>query len=114
MMYIWCLCRAMMTIFFTLSFKKYLLLFLKIIKTYIFRQGFPSKSFSRVAIFSMWNSEERCRNGEVELVDSGPGTEVTGFGGEGTGLKCMRDLDWQLGQDVTFLVTGQRQHNQGE
>ena len=56
----------------------------------------------KVAIFSMWNSD----SGEhrVELLRAGEGTVVDNFGGEGTGLKTMKDLDWQLGEKITFVV----------
>ena len=29
------------------------------------------------------------------------------FGGEGTGIKTMRDFDWKEGDEVTFQVDGQ-------
>ena len=56
----------------------------------------------RVAIFSMWNTD----SGEhrVELLRAGEGAVVDNFGGEGTGLKTMKDLDWQLGEKITFVV----------
>ena len=56
----------------------------------------------RVAIFSLWNNDTT----SVEFVDSGPGVEVSKFGGEGTGLKSMRDLDWTENSTVTFRVRG--------
>ena len=29
------------------------------------------------------------------------------FGGEGTGIKTMRDFDWKEGDEITFQVDGQ-------
>jgi len=57
----------------------------------------------RKAIFSMWNEE----NISVYLVNAGEGVDVTEFGGEGTGIKTMRDFDWKEGDDITFQVDGQ-------
>jgi len=56
----------------------------------------------RVAIFSMWNNCEH----KVELLSQGPNAIVDNFGGEGTGLKTMMDVDWSPGEIVTFTVTG--------
>eukprot|EP00088_Acartia_fossae_P070908 TRINITY_DN9606_c0_g1_i2.p1 TRINITY_DN9606_c0_g1~~TRINITY_DN9606_c0_g1_i2.p1 ORF type:complete len:252 (+),score=40.74 TRINITY_DN9606_c0_g1_i2:49-804(+) len=56
----------------------------------------------KVAIFSMWNEG---RN-NVELVSAGQGAKVTEFGGEGTGLKCMKEFKWDKEVPVTFVVTG--------
>ena len=55
----------------------------------------------RVAIFSMWNTGDH----RVELLRAGEGVVVDNFGGEGTGLKTMKDLDWQLGEKITFVVS---------
>ena len=38
----------------------------------------------------MWNSTDN----KVTLVSKGEKVEVDDFGGEGTGLKSMRDLEW--------------------
>ena len=58
------------------------------------------------AIFSMWNDDE---GNKVELIGTpDPEVQVSGFGGEGTGLKSMRTFDWQLREDVRFRVTGYR------
>ncbi len=64
----------------------------------------------RVAIFSMWDDREaeEEEGGSVQEVEKGEGVTVTAFGGEGTGLKSMRDLDWREGVSVTFRVTGKR------
>jgi len=59
----------------------------------------------KVAIFSMWNEGTN----SVELVKAGPGAVVTTFGGEGTGLKCMKDFDWHKNNPVTFQITGQKE-----
>ena len=58
-----------------------------------------------VAIFSMW-----CRKDGVDCpkkVRSGDGVTVSNFGGEGTGLKSIKeDFPWKENEDVTFRVTG--------
>ena len=56
----------------------------------------------KVAIFSMWNE---CGH-KVELVSQGNSAVVDNFGGEGTGLKTMMDIDWSVGDKVTFIVSG--------
>ena len=50
----------------------------------------------------MWND---CGH-KVELVSQGDRAVVDNFGGEGTGLKTMMDIDWEVGDQVTFIVTG--------
>ena len=50
----------------------------------------------------MWNECEH----RVELVASGDAAEVDNFGGEGTGLKTMLEVDWRLGETITLVVTG--------
>ena len=50
----------------------------------------------------MWNECEH----RVELVASGDKAEVDNFGGEGTGLKTMLEVDWRLGETLTLVVTG--------
>ena len=50
----------------------------------------------------MWNECEH----RVELVASGDAAEVDNFGGEGTGLKTMLEVDWRLGETLTLVVTG--------
>ena len=57
----------------------------------------------RVAIFSMWNEKEHL----VELVRAGEGAQVTGFDGEGEGLKCMKELSWIEGRPVTFRISAE-------
>ena len=56
---------------------------------------------TRVAIFSMWDQGTKM----VECLESGRCVRVSGFGGEGTGKKAMRSLDWRLGETVTFKVS---------
>lgn len=56
----------------------------------------------RVAIFSMWNHGKD----SVEELDHGEGVEVSEFGGEGTGLKSMKDFAWKEGEEVTFVIEG--------
>ena len=50
----------------------------------------------------MWNECEH----RVELVASGDTAEVDNFGGEGTGLKTMLEVDWRLGETITLVVNG--------
>ena len=58
----------------------------------------------KVAIFSMWNNG----TDSVELESAGPGANVTTFGGEGTGLKCMKDFKWEKDVPVTFRISGKK------
>lgn len=60
----------------------------------------------RVAIFSMWNDG---KGNDVEILDHGPGVEVSEFGGEGEGLKSMMDFDWKEDEEITFIVKGTRE-----
>ena len=60
----------------------------------------------RVVIFSMWND---CQH-NVKVLEYGEGVAVTAFGGEGTGMKAMKDVDWENNQKVTFRVSG-KMHN---
>ena len=50
----------------------------------------------------MWNQGDD----KVTLESKGDKVEIDDFGGEGTGLKSMRDLDWKEGEVITFLVSG--------
>ena len=56
----------------------------------------------RKAIFSMWNDHFN----SVELIEAGKDVEVSEFGGEGTGIKTMKDFDWLEHENVTFKVCG--------
>ena len=38
------------------------------------------------------------------MVNAGEGVDVTEFGGEGTGIKTMRDFYWREGDEITFIV----------
>ena len=51
----------------------------------------------------MWNQDYN----SVYLVNAGEGVEVTEFGGEGTGIKTMRDFNWKEGEEITFHVEAQ-------
>jgi len=57
---------------------------------------------NKVAIFSFWNDG----SDSVSLIEQGAGVTVSTFGGEGTGLKSMKDFDWEVETDVTFTVVG--------
>ncbi len=59
----------------------------------------------RMAIFSMWDDGKG--NG-VEAIERGDDVVVSGFDGEGTGLKTMAELDWKEGQMITFVVEGRQ------
>ena len=58
----------------------------------------------KVAIFSLWHEGDN----NVELVKQGKNVTVTGFAGEGTGLKTLMDLDWEKGETVEFKVRGRK------
>ena len=53
----------------------------------------------------MWNHGEH----KVTLESKGENVFIDNFGGEGTGLKSMKDFDWQEGEVVTFQVSGKRE-----
>ena len=59
----------------------------------------------RVAIFSMWNDSTEI-NSKVECLSYGDEVEVEPFGGEGCGMKSMKDFWWNLGEEITFIVKG--------
>ena len=59
----------------------------------------------RVAIFSMWHNTSE-NGSRVECTSSGDSVVVEPFGGEGTGMKCMKDFWWELGEHITFIVNG--------
>ena len=63
------------------------------------------KADRRVAIFSMWHysSEDGSR---VMCTSAGDSVVVESFGGEGTGMKCMKDFWWEVGEEITFIVNG--------
>jgi len=56
----------------------------------------------RVAIFSMWNTGDH----RVELISSGKDVIIDDFGGEGTGLKSMKEVSWKEGEEITLKVSG--------
>ena len=49
-------------------------------------------------------------------VDHGEGVVVSKFGGEGTGFKSMKDVEWKNNEDVTLIVKGEtsRETNYGK
>lgn len=55
----------------------------------------------RVALFSVWDQAL----GPVAIVDSADGVRTGRFGGEGTGAQAFRDVEWEEGIAITFLVT---------
>ncbi len=58
----------------------------------------------RVAIFSVWN----CGHNSVEAIEAGADVEVSEFGGEGTGIKSMKHVDWKTKETVTFRIEAER------
>ena len=57
----------------------------------------------RAAIFSMWDGQgQRCK---VECQEAGEQVHVSDFGGEGTGKKATKSLNWKVGDTVTFKVS---------
>ena len=61
----------------------------------------------RVAIYSLWNNGE----GTVQCEDQGEGVVVSNFVEDGTGLRSLRDLDWNLGETITFTIKGEKDGN---
>ena len=57
----------------------------------------------------MWNEGENL----VELVRAGEGALVSGFGGEGEGLKCMKEFNWVEENPVLFRVQAEQKVIQG-
>ena len=62
------------------------------------------KDEKRVAIYSLWNNGQ----GTVQCEDQGEGVVVSNFVEDGTGLRSMRDLDWNLGETITFTIKGEK------
>ena len=64
----------------------------------------------KVAIFSVWdqtkgdNPDAVAREQRVEILQQGRGVEVSRFGGEGTGGKCMMPFNWKSGRKVRCFV----------
>lgn len=67
----------------------------------------------KVVIFSVWDptkgddphavpAAER-----VECLFQAPHVRIKRFGGEGTGAQCMADFEWNLGEEVEFLVSAE-------
>ena len=50
----------------------------------------------------MWNYGTN----SVSLISKGRNVEDSKFGGEGTGLKSMKDINWKIGQKIQFIVEG--------
>ena len=44
---------------------------------------------------------------KVACVKSGPGVLVEKFEGDGSGLTSSKDIDWRIGEDITFIVSGE-------
>ncbi|MFI3244819.1 MAG: DUF3472 domain-containing protein, partial [Akkermansia sp.] len=70
------------------------------------------KEVKRVAIFSIWDAQDSGDNPHAapeseraQLVQKGEGVFSDRFGGEGTGGKSMKVVDWKEGQVIRTLVT---------
>ncbi len=66
----------------------------------------------RVAIFSIWDAQDSGDNPHAapeseraQLIQKGDGVHHDRFGGEGTGGKSMKVVDWKEGQVIRTLVT---------
>ena len=59
--------------------------------------------FCGVAIFSMWNYQTN----SVSLKSQGNNVKVSTFGGEGTGLKSLKHINWKINQKIQFIIEGQ-------
>lgn len=59
----------------------------------------------RVVIFSMWDDGAN----KVEAEQHGDKVVVTPFGGEGTGMKSMKDIDWRDNENVELRISGEKQ-----
>ena len=51
----------------------------------------------------MWNYQSN----DVGLISKGKEVKVSEFGGEGTGLKSMKQIKWEKNQRIQFVVEGQ-------
>ena len=97
-----------------------------------------------MVIFSMWNDDSGCGDVKVSRaklirasclgvrthpsleyqiclnlfkeIDHGEGVIVSKFGGEGTGFKSMKDVEWKNNEDVTLIVKGEidKERNDGK
>jgi len=63
----------------------------------------------RIVIFSMWND----RWNSVREVKHGAGVRVQSFGGEGTGMKSMKSINWRDNQKITLRVSGRKHYMDG-
>ena len=53
---------------------------------------------------------------KLKEVENGTGVIVSKFGGEGTGFKSMKDVEWKNNEDVTLIVKGEidKERNDGK
>ena len=68
----------------------------------------------RVFIFSVWepgdpadfaaNESAVAADARAKILFSAPGTEVSRFGGEGTGAKTLTDIGWKTGERVSAQI----------
>ena len=63
------------------------------------------ENYKKVGIFSVWNTA-RGRVKEMKN-KTHPKCKVLAFGGEGEGLKCIREIDWAIGDKITQKIIGQ-------
>ena len=53
----------------------------------------------------MWH-DSKDKNSKVECTSYGDDVIVEPFGGEGCGMKAMKDFWWNVGEEITFIVRG--------
>ena len=43
---------------------------------------------------------------KVDCIKSGPGVIIEKFDGESNGMTSIKDINWKVGEDITFIVSG--------
>ena len=66
---------------------------------------------SRLVIFSMWNDDD---GNMVQEVEHGDGVTVDDFGGEGTGMRSTKSVDWVEDEDVALRIEGVKVSTSGD
>lgn len=75
--------------------------------------GIQERADDKVVIFSVWdpgdqNSPSRVEEEKrVQVLYGGPDVEISRFGGEGTGARCLFPYDWKIGEPYKFCVTAE-------
>ena len=61
-----------------------------------------------MAVFNSGKRTKEYKIGNISKeVEHGEGVIVSKFGGEGTGFKSMKDVNWKNNEDVTIIVKGE-------